>query len=85
MKPSPIKRKVGYSAHPAADFAHLNEMITDEEYQECKMGQMVVNGSWLLNLNAKHPTLKTGQTTAIFKGRKTRILANRLLGVPDTT
>lgn len=71
-------------SNPAADFAYLNDMITDEEYEACKKGNMVIQGTRLLNLNARHPTIRTGEATTIFKDRKIRILGNRLLGLTDT-
>lgn len=67
----------------SVSFAISGDMLTSEEIEAIKKGDMAIDQGKLMNLNAKHPTLKTGERVALFQGRNTKIQVNRLMGLPD--
>ena len=78
-KNAPVRRSV---TSPALSFALKGEMITQEEYSQCLMGNMEVSQGLLHNLNADHPSIRTGTSVTLFVGRSRQIQINQLLGLP---
>lgn len=67
---------------PAVTFAFKFKMITEEEKDHILEGNMDLTKDRLKNLNAKHSTLKTGQSVRIYQGRAEKIMIDLLLDVP---
>lgn len=66
---------------PTADFALSFDMITKDEHAAAMKGDMEVTNTTITNLNARHPTLKTGESEKLYQGRATKILIDMLLGI----
>lgn len=73
--------------NPLLEFAYETDMITKDEYEACLKGDMAVqkhnSGTVLMNVNAPHFALKTGQMTLIYMGRGTDTMVNRILGLDE--
>lgn len=63
----------------AMEFAVQNEMITQDEYAACLRGDMTVNASRLMNLNARSH-IPTGCAVKLYHGRALKLHADAWLG-----
>jgi hypothetical protein len=54
-------------------------MITEQEHEALLDGQMVIEGNTIMNLNIKHPRLKTGEKEELSPDRALYILHDRLM------
>lgn len=82
-----LKPTKSRTINPTLEFAKQGGMITEDEYEACLKGDMQVNrgvkGTYLFNVNFKHPTLLTGESMPIHMGRATEVRIARLLGLNE--
>ncbi|MGQ0565613.1 MAG: hypothetical protein ACT4OK_11150 [Gemmobacter sp.] len=76
VKAKPKKAGINYAA---LSFARQGEMITEEEYQACFKGDMVLNSTELTNLNARSH-IPTGGTVRLYVGRGLKLQSDMWLG-----
>lgn len=68
---------------PALAFAINFDMLSDEEIEGCRKGDLCIEGPWLTNLNSATVANPTGTRVQLYKDRRFRILENRLLGLDE--
>jgi hypothetical protein len=78
--PHPKKKQLPFTADMS--FYTSADMLLPEELEELKQGNMVIQKSHLMNLNAPKSVVKlhTGEKTKLYPGRATKIKALRLIG-----
>ena len=82
--PKKPSRKPGpTSSSPAIDFARQGDMLTPDEVEDCRKGNMTLSGGYLMNLNvaSTRSRIPVGAKVRLYFGRGLRIKADALLGI----